>query len=391
MKLIPFTYATRNMGRAPIRLAISLSGCALVVLLVISGISFVRGMDSGLRQSASDNNVLLIGAGSEESIERSEIPQGAASEAVASIDGLRTLLGGSFASPEIHAAFPLTGKSTGDTTDDLTSHDLGVIRGITPVAFLVHPQVRIAWGRMPESGSNEVLLGATAARRLNIDPSLPSVIKIDHHPFSVVGGLRAPGTVMDGEVWMPISDLLTLAQRETISTVVLSLDQAQFDDVSAFAQQRFDLELSAVRETDYYAALAQFFRPVQVMAVISAALVGIGGLIGGLNTMYATFASRIRELGMLQVLGFSRTAIVVSIIQESLLTSMSGALFASAASILLLRHAHVEFSMGTFGLSVDTFALTCGLASGLLLGLGGAILPSIRCLRLDLPQSLKAD
>ena len=43
------------------------------------------------------------------------------------------------------------------------------------------------------------------------------------------------------------------------------------------------------------------------------------GVLGGLSTMYAAFASRVRELGTLQVLGYPRSAIVLSLVQESAL------------------------------------------------------------------------
>ncbi len=403
MKLIPFTYATRNLGRSTSRLALSIGGSALVVLLVVSGVAFVRGMEGSISASGLASNVILLGAGSEESLERSEIPVGSAAEAVASIEGLRVELGTTMASREVHVAFPVAAgegvrPDTGDrlpaetgVSDEFTSANLGVIRGFTPIAFGLHPQVRLSEGRLPEPGANEVIIGRTAARRIGLDLAGSPWMTVDRRPFAVVGVIDAPGTVMEGEIWMPLSDLLTLAQRETISAVVVSLDSATFDDVDAFAQRRFDLELAATREADYYSALAAFFRPVQVMVVTSAGLVGLGALLGGLNIMFAAFAGRIREFGTLQVLGYSRKAIVVSMIQESLLASMSGAVLACAISVPLLSGAAIEFSMGTFALQVDAPAIAAGLTSGILIGIGGAILPAIRCLRPSVPQALKSD
>lgn len=403
MKLIPFTYATRNLGRSATRLALSIGGSALVVLLVVSGVAFVRGMEGSIADSGLDSNIILLGAGSEESLERSEIPVGSAAEAVASIEGLSTVLGTTLASREVHVAFPVgagegSRPTSGDrlpadtrTSDEFNSADLGVIRGVTPIAFALHPQVRLTEGRLPEPGASEVVIGRTAARRIGLSLEGSPWMTVDRRPFAVVGVIDAPGTVMDGEVWMPLTDLLTLAQRETISAVVVALDSATFDDVDAFAQRRFDLELSATRESDYYRALAAFFRPVQIMVVVSAGLVGLGALLGGLNIMFAAFAGRIREFGTLQVLGFSRKAIIVSMVQESLLSSMAGAVLGCALSIPLLSGAAIEFSMGTFALSVDATAIAAGLVSGVLIGIGGAILPAIRCLRPAVPQALKSD
>jgi len=123
---------------------------------------------------------------------------------------------------------------------------------------------------------------------------------------------------------------------------------------------------------------------------ITAGLIAVSGVLGGLNTMYAAFASRVREIGMLQCLGYRRSAIVLSLIQESCLTTLSGALLACAAALLLLDGLAVQFSMGAFGLRIDAPVLLLGLGAGLLLGLIGALPPAFRCLRLPIAESLKS-
>ena len=79
MRLLPFDYAVRNLGRSRLRLALSVLGSALVVLLVIAAGGFVRGMDRALRATGDEQNVLVMGIGSEESVERSEISAATAS------------------------------------------------------------------------------------------------------------------------------------------------------------------------------------------------------------------------------------------------------------------------------------------------------------------------
>ena len=74
MRLLPWDYAVRNLGRSPTRLALSVLGSTLVVLLVLAAGAFVRGMGRSMDVSAGADNVILLGAGSEESFERSEIP-----------------------------------------------------------------------------------------------------------------------------------------------------------------------------------------------------------------------------------------------------------------------------------------------------------------------------
>jgi ABC-type antimicrobial peptide transport system permease subunit len=196
---------------------------------------------------------------------------------------------------------------------------------------------------------------------------------------------------MEAEIWAPLVELQLAARRENLSCVVLTLgDGAEFDDVEAFAKRRVDLELVAITERDYYGRLGAFFRPIQAMVWATALLIATGGLLGGLNTMYAAFAGRVRELGTLQALGFSRRAIVLSLVQESVLATVGGTLLAAAVGLLLLDGRAVRFSMGVFGLNVDAGVLLQGLAAGLALGVIGALPPAVRCLRMPITAALKA-
>ena len=191
---------------------------------------------------------------------------------------------------------------------------------------------------------------------------------------------------------MPLSDLQIVARRDNLSCVVLTLDEERgdFGDVDAFTKQRLDLELVAMRETDYYAKLADFYLPVQALVWVTAGLIAVGGLLGGLNTMYAAFASRVRELGTLQAVGYPRRAIVISLVQESVVTAVAGALLAAVVGTLLLDGLAVRFSIGAFGLVVDGLVMMWALVTALVLGIVGALPPALRCLQMPVAVALKA-
>ena len=396
MKRLPLHYAARNIGRSPLRLILTAGGGALVVFLVVSAMASVRALDRGVRASGTAGNVMLLGAGSEESVERSEIPASAPGVLSASIQGIRTLGGAQFVSPELHVPLPL--RRADEPAPVGNARDLALVRGIEPSAFLVHPQARLAVGRLPQGGRDEAIVGRSLAARLRIDnadiaanDSLLPTILIDERPHHVTGIIDAPGVAIDGEAWMPIADLLVLTKRQTISVAVISLDGADIGDLEVFAARRSDLEIAAIDEMSYYAQLAKFFRPVQVLIGVSALVVALGAMLGGLNALDAAFASRSREIAMLQVLGFSRGAVIFSLVQESLLTVAAGALPALVVASFLLDGAGVRFSMGVFSLSVDATCVASGLGAGLLLGLVGSLPPTIRCLRTSIPTALKSD
>ena len=385
MRTLPFEYAVRNLGRNPARLLLTVGGSALVVLLVLTATGFVSGMQAAFVTSGREANVILMGSGSEESIERSEVPMRTSGIVAASLPGLIKRAGIDAVSPETHIAIPVTGIGTDGA--------MSVIRGIEPPAFLVHPEVRVVAGRPPRTGASELLAGMLVVRSMGFDPPesvIGTVVEIDEDPYTVVGIHEADGGVAEGELWTALTDLMATTQRDSVSCVVVTMDEAQFADLEAFAASRLDLELIAMPETDYYAKLSAFFRPIGLMVLVTAGLIAIGAVLGGLNTTYAAFASRVREIGTLQTLGYSRRAIALSLMQESVLAAAIGTLIACGLGVWLLDQVVVQFSMGAFGLRMDAGVMTWGLATGLLLGAIGAVLPAWRCLRLPIAESLKA-
>jgi len=381
--MLPFSYAVRNLSRDRSRLVQSIMGTALVVFLVMGAHALNLGMTRSLTSTASPRNVLLLGAGSEDSMQRSEVSEQAAGIAETSLSGIQRVLGERAVSPEIIHMAAL------ETTQG--EEIRGLIRGVTPRALLVHPGIVIQEGRFP--GPGEMLAGRLAWRRLDLAPEdlqVDSVLEFDGEPLTISGIFASPGTVMESELWMTLQDLRTLAQRDTVSTVVLRLEtDAELADVELFTRQRLDLELSAVSEQSYYAKLARFYAPVRTMTWTTALLIAASAVFGGLNTLYAAFASRVRETATLQAVGFGRGQILFSLLQESLLISMTGTLVGAFFAQVVLAERVLPFGAGAIELDLEPRTLFVGLGAGLLLGIIGTLPPAFRCLSPPLPQALR--
>ena len=391
MRTLPFEYAARNLARTPVRTMLALLGSTIVLSLLLGVVGFVRGMSASLAGSG-DDNILFIGAGSEESVERSEIPSRAPGIVAASLGGLRQVLDQPAVSPEVHAALPARLAER----DDLADPPLVVVRGVTPMAFAVHPRVALAEGRLAETGRDDVIAGRLVAAMLGIDSIAPgSRLRIGDRDVTVVGVFDAPGSVMAAELWMPLSDLQVLAQRDSISCMVAGLPRDEAAQASllaaaeAFSATRLDLELVAIPERDYYARLEAFFAPLRAMVAAGGALVGLGALLGGLSTLHAAFAARIREFATLQVLGFSRLAILRSMLEEALVLNAAALLLAAAIAFMLLDGLSIRFSMGLFGISIDDVSILVAIAAAIAISLAGIALPAWRCLLAPLPEALR--
>lgn len=382
--MLPFTYAVRNLFRDPVRLLQNLGGAAMVVFLLFAAGAYNQGMDGLLRGSGASHNVIFLGAGSEESVERSEVSADAESRIAAGVRGISTRAGVTAVSGEVHhmGLFDLPGKKGARA----------LARGIGPAAFEVHREVRLVEGEYPRSG--EVIVGRLAAHSLGLgeDELGPgTTLRFEGEELTVSGVFSAPGTVMESEIWMGLTDLMTLVLRDTLSCVVVRLESLEdFAEADLFAKQRLDLELVAIRETDYYANLSKFFGPIRMMTWLTAALVATGAVFGGINVLYAAFASRIGELATLQAVGYSRPAILVSLLQESLVSTLAGTLVASVVAVAVLEGVRVPFSMGTFQLTLSAPVLALGLGAALLLGTLGALPPAWRCLMAPIPVALRS-
>lgn len=382
--MLPFSYAVRNLIRDPWKLFQKVLGATLVVYLIFAAASFNRGMERVLRASGSPENIILLSAGSEESVERSEVAIQAEEPITAGIRGIEQRLGTPAVSGEVHymGNVLVTGKVKAQ----------GLLRGITPAAFEVHREVRLLEGNYP--GPGEVMVGTLAWHTLGVKRdalAIGKTITFEDQALRISGHFEAPGTVMESEIWLDRNDLMTLVQRDSLSCVVIRIPHEKgFAAADLFSKQRLDLELVAIRESDYYAKLARFYQPIRAMTWLTAGMVAAGAVFGGLNLLYAAFSSRIRELATLQAVGFSRIAILVSLVQESLLATLLGTLIAAFLATQTLEGFNVPFSVGTFRLTLTLSIVLLGLGSGIVLGSLGALPPALRCLRAPLPIALRS-
>ncbi|MDG2322061.1 MAG: FtsX-like permease family protein [Akkermansiaceae bacterium] len=381
--MLPFSYALRNLFRDPSRLLQTVGGSAVVVLLLIAAVALNQGMDSVLSASGSSQNVILLGKGSEESIERSEVGIDAESAAATSISGLKEILGVTAISGEITYQAPIRTASGVE--------EQALLRGVFETALLVHETVRLIEGAFPVPG--EVMVGHLAHRKLGVtqkDLAIGKSLYFGDSEITISGQFTAPGTVLESEIWFDRNDLASLTQRDSLSSITLRLAEGDIDDVELFTFQRNDLELASIREDLYYQKLSLFYEPIKIMTWVTAALVAAGAIFGGLNTLYAAFAARIKEMATLQSIGYTRTALFISLIQESLLATLSGTLIAFILAWLFLDGQTVPFSVGTFTLTLTPGVIFTGLITGVLLGSLGTLPPAIRCLLPSLPKALRS-
>lgn len=375
--MLPFAYLLRNLVRRPARSAATLGGIALTTLLVIAMHAFSSSLSSAASRGARDDVVLLLGVSAEVDLVRSVIARGSAEVAAAAAPGVRSVDGQRAASVELHIATRLDDR-------------IGLLRGVTPAAYLVHDAVTVVEGREPRA-PYELMVGALAATRMGMDPARLAVgqpLHLERAEFTIVGRFVAPGTVYEAELWGRLADVMFATRREDVSCVVLRLsDPVHVADVGLFAGRRLDLEIAAVTEAEFMAALEQALGPIAALAQWMAALAVIAGAFACANTMFAAVLARTREMATLASLGYTPLAIALGIVQEALLVALAGGAVGVLVA-LAIGDVSLRYPMGAILLQPDVGSRTVGLAAALVSGLLGGIVPAWRALRIPLSEAI---
>ena len=375
--MLPLRYALRNLRRRPMRTGLTLLGLGLIAFLVILMCGFAKGLDDSVSNSGRDDVAVVVGLSQETDLVRSFVPYGTAQQVAAAAPGVATIEGRRAASIEIHVATRVGDK-------------IGLLRGVTDSAYVVHPAVVVTSGLEPRAPF-ELMAGRLAAARMGLDDADLAVgrtIRLEGRDWKVSGRFCAPGTVLEAELWGRLEDVMQASRRIDVSAIALRLTAAsQFPQVELYASRNLALEIAAMRETYLFGAFRRVLAPVAALAWLMAALVLVGGVFACSNTMFAAVLARTREMGMLRAIGYGPTAVGVSLLEESLclgaVGGLAGFLIASAVGEVPLR-----FPAGAFFLDVGSGVRFLGLFAALGAGLVGGLVPAWRAIRLTLTDAL---
>jgi hypothetical protein len=238
--MLPIGYVVRNLLRRRARTLITLAGIAATTLLVIAMLAFANGVAHAGAAGAREDVVVLLGTSAEVDLVRSVVPRGSAEVAAAAAPGVLTVDGQRAASVELHIA-----TRAGDR--------IGLLRGVTPAAYLVHTRVAVIEGREPREPF-ELMVGSLAHTRMGLPASELAVgrtIRLERRDFTIVGRFAAPATVYEAEMWGRLDDVMLATKREDVSCIVLRLaEPTDLADVQLFAARRIDLPVDGVVADD---------------------------------------------------------------------------------------------------------------------------------------------
>lgn len=386
---IPIAYNLRSARERWASSLVAVLGIAGTVAVFVAMLALARGFRATVASSGLPQNVIVQRAGADTEMTSTLL--------IADVriieDAPQVASRGSepLVSPEVVviAALPLRG----------TASDANVqMRGVSPRVLGVRDQVRIVQGRFFQPGLYEIVVGKNAAHAYE-GLDLGGSVRIGPGTWRVVGIFDAGGSAFDSEVWADADVLNGNYQRPpgVFQSATARLRSA--DDFAAFeAAITRDprLQVQALREPAYYERQSQTVTMlITVLGGLVAIVMGLGAILGALNTMYSAVAERSREIAVLRALGFGRGSVVLSFTVEAVCIALVGGIIGCIA-VLPVNGVTTgtinwqTFSHLSFAFRITSDLLVLGLGFALLMGVLGGLPPAVRASRANVATTLRA-
>jgi hypothetical protein len=250
----------------------------------------------------------------------------------------------------------------------------------------------------------QAVLGEGIARELGHDRGRPSLqvgdpFEVGPRRWVVTGILQSAGSTFDSEVWAKRQIVGPMFGKVNYSTVILRTASAADAEATAkdLTTNFKKSALQAQTETAYYDKLNGTNQQFLVAIIFVAIVMAVGGVFGVMNTMFAAISQRIKDIGVLRILGFASWQILVSFLLESLVLALVGGLLGCALGYLAngwTASSIVGSGQGggksvVLKLVVDGNILATGVLLTLVMGGLGGLLPALSAMRLKPLDSLR--
>ncbi len=385
---VPIVYNLRSMKVRWLTAVAAVLGIAGTVGVFVAMLALAHGFRATLVNSGSPENVLIRRAGSS-----AELDGSVALDQVQAIEnepGVAHDNGKPLVSPEavLIAGFNL--KATGTNANVQ-------IRGVSPIVLKVRPNVKIVEGRFFEPGLAELVIGKNVTSTYE-GLELGKTIPFGGQTWRVVGVFDAGGSSFDSEVWADSRVLNQVYKRpENLyqSVTVRLTSPGAFNQFKDAVTADPKLTVQVDHEIEYYARQSQVLTAlITILGGLVVFIMGVGAVIGALNTMYAMVSERSREIATMRAIGFPRFSIVLSFVFEALVIAFIGGLIGCLSVLKLNGYTTGTMNMQTFSHVAFAFQITpillaVGILFALVMGILGGVPPAVRAARRPVALALR--
>ena len=367
---------------------VAIIGIGGVVIVFTAVLSIGEGFQAAMKGTGDPQTVIVLHQGSD--TEMTSGFSGEEARLISEAPAIEKGPEGPHASPEL---FVIVGHPLKRSGTDANVP----LRGLTPIALKVRPQLKIVEGRMFTPGTNEIVVGRSASRQFQ-GLSIGTSVRWGESSWQVVGIFDAGGSVAESEIWCDAKVLQPAYRRgNSYQSVIARLESVDsFQTFKDALTTNPRLQVTVIREPDYYAQQSQVMQTIiRTIGFGIAGLMGLGAIFGAINTMYSAVANRTREIATLRALGFGSSPVVVSVMVEAVILSLVGGLiggllaWAAFDGYQTATMNFQSFSQVAFAFKVSPSLLARGMFFALIMGLVGGLFPAIRAARLPVVTALR--
>lgn len=264
----------------------------------------------------------------------------------------------------------------------------------------------------PNGGGSmiEVVVGEGLARELARDQTwkekgketlaVGDTFPLNDRTWLIVGIMQSEGFTFDSELWAKRTLIGPMFGKESYSSLVARTanNEAAIGLRDFFNKDYKKAAVNAMTEVDYYAGLSKTNQQFLVSLIFLTIVMGIGGVFGVMNTMYAAVAQRTRDIGVLRLLGFSRSQVLISFLLESIMIALIGGVLGCLLGQLTdgwTANSIVSSGQGGGGkfvvlrLTVLPETLAKAMLLSLAMGILGGLLPAFQAVRLRILNAIR--
>jgi ABC-type lipoprotein release transport system permease subunit len=211
---IPLSYTWRSLWTRRLTTILTLSGIALVVFVFAAILMLAHGVEKTMVDTGSEDNVIALRKSATSEL-LSQVGREAANILKTNPEIAIGADGKPIATTEVLVVINLFKKE---------NNDLGnvSVRGVSPEAFTLRPQVKLVQGEMMKFGTHEIVIGSSIAKRFK-GCDIGSKIGFSGDQWTIVGIFDADGSAFESEIWSDVEQLMPSVGRPVFSTVTVKL------------------------------------------------------------------------------------------------------------------------------------------------------------------------
>jgi putative ABC transport system permease protein len=361
---------------------VTVIGVATVIAVMVSLLAIGVGLMQSVNKNVRPDDVIVLSSGAAATYMGSISRTAAA--IIADAPGVKKdSAGRPMAAPEALVIVEVT-KKNGD------SANIG-FAGVGPEARMMDTTLHVIAGRLYRPAVRELIVGRSASAQYR-NLKIGDHIILRGTDWSVVGVFEDNGGQTENALIGDSETVMSAFERNSFQTVNVRLTSpAAFNRFKDALTSNPQLSVEVKRTADY---TKEQLKPVTSILNFVGYFIGVvmavGAVFGAINTMYSAVDARAREIATLRAIGFGGTAVVISVMVESLLLAIPGALLGVAVAWLLFNGRAISSLGLTFPLAVTPGLLGLAVVWALAIGLIGGLAPSIRAARLPVATALRA-